>query len=80
MSESELNTLVALTQQSRCRKSMPGFVACRGEMKGQTAIIIYSFRDAASAAAFQKTRQIEANPLRMEILDSAPRDVREFYQ
>jgi hypothetical protein len=80
MSENELKTLVALAQQSRSRKGTQGFVACRGEMKGQTAIIIYSFRDAASAAAFQKSRQIEANPLRLEILDSAPRDVREFYQ
>jgi hypothetical protein len=80
MSQSELNTLVAFAQQSRYRTGTQGFVACRGEMQGQVGIIIYSFQDAISAAAFQKKRQVEANPWRLEILDSNPREVREHHQ
>jgi hypothetical protein len=49
-------------------------------MQGQVGIIIYSFQDAASAAAFQKKRQVEANPLRLEILDRNPREVREHHE
>jgi hypothetical protein len=80
MSQSELNTFVALAQQSRYRQGTPGFIACRGEMQGQAAFIVYSFRDAASAAAFLTFRQSEANPLRLEILDALPREVREYHQ
>jgi hypothetical protein len=80
MSASELNTFVALAQQSRYRKGTEGFIACRGEMQGQAAIIVYSFRDAANAAAFLKYRQTEANPLRLEILDAIPTEVREYHQ
>jgi hypothetical protein len=76
MSQSELNNLVAFAQRSRYR----GFVACRGEMHGQTGVIIYSFLDPASAAAFHKKRQIEAKPLRLEVLDSNPKEVREFHE
>jgi hypothetical protein len=80
MTENELNTLVALVQPLRYKKGTPGFLACRGEMEGQTGIVVYSFIDAASAAAFHMKRQIEARPLRLEILDSKPNEVREYYE
>jgi hypothetical protein len=80
MSENELSTLVALAQHSRYREGTQGFIACRGEMAGQTGILVYSFRDAASAAAFQMRRQIQARPLRLEILDNLPSEVREYHQ
>jgi len=80
MTESELKTLVALTQQTRLKKRTQQFIACRGEMEGQTGIIVYSFADAPSAAAFQIKRQIEARPPRLEILDKSPSEVREYLQ
>jgi hypothetical protein len=80
MTESELSTLVALALQSRSRRGAQGFIACRGEMEGQTGIIIYSFSNVASAAAFQMRRQIEAKPLRLEILDKMPSEVREYLE
>jgi hypothetical protein len=78
MTESELDTLVALVQQSRYRKGTPWFLACRGELEGQTGVIVYSFSDAANAAAFHMRRQIEAKPPRLEILDKKPGEVREY--
>jgi hypothetical protein len=78
MTDTELSTLVAMVQQSRHRKGTPGLIACRGEMEGQTGIIVYSFIDADSAAAFQMKRQIEASPLRLEILDQKANEVREY--
>lgn len=80
MTDSELSTLVAMVQQARHRKGTPGFIGCRGEMEGQTGIIVYSFTDGASAAAFQMKRQIEARPLRLEILDQRPSEVREYQE
>jgi len=80
MSENELSTLVAFAQHSRNRKGLQGFIACRGEMEGQIGILVFSFRDAASAAAFQMRRQIETKPLRLEILDKMPNEVREFHE
>lgn len=80
MSEDELRTLVAFAQQSRTRRCAPGFIACRGKMEGQTGVIVYSFRDAASAAAFQMRRQIETKPLRLEILDKIPNEVLEYHE
>jgi hypothetical protein len=80
MSENELNTLVAFAQHSRYREGTQGFISCRGEMDGQTGIVVYSFRDAASAAAFQRRRQIQASPLRLEILDNRPSEVREYHE
>ena len=80
MTESELSTLVALAQHARDRKCTQGLIGCRGEMTGQTGIIVYTFVDAASAAAFQKRRQIEAKPLRLEIRDKMPREVREYIE
>ncbi len=80
MTESELSTLVALAQQARHREGTPRFVACRGEMDGQTGIIVYSFSDAGTAAAFLRRRQIEAHPLRLEILDKRPGEVREYHE
>jgi hypothetical protein len=78
MTESELSALVALAQHSRATRSARGLVACRGEMEGQPGIIVYSFRDAPSAAAFHMKRQIEARPMRLEVLDKTPREVREY--
>jgi hypothetical protein len=49
-------------------------------MEGQTGVIVYSFRDAASASAFQMRRQIEAKPLRLEILDKLPNEVLEYHE
>jgi hypothetical protein len=80
MSENELTTLVGFAQHSRNRNGAPGFVACRGKMEGQTGVIVYSFRDAASAAAFQVRRQIETSPMRLEILDKVPNEVREYHE
>ncbi len=80
MTESELNTLVALVQQSRYKKGTHGFISCRGEMENQTGVIVYSFSDVASAAAFHMRRQIEAKPPRLEILDRRPSEVREYLQ
>jgi hypothetical protein len=80
MTQSELSTLVALAQHSRDRKCTQGLIGCRGEITGQTGVIVYAFRDAASAAAFQMRRQIEARPLRLEILDRTPREVREYIE
>jgi hypothetical protein len=80
MTANELSTLVALAQHARYRKSAREFVGCRGEMEGQLGILIYSFRDAASAAAFQRKRQIEASPLRLEILDRTRNEVREYHE
>ena len=80
MNESELSTLVAFARHSRYGERTQGFVVCRGEMDGQTGVIIYSFKDAASASAFQMKRQIQASPLRLEILDSRPSEVREYHE
>jgi hypothetical protein len=80
MSENELATLVAFAQHSRNRKGAQGFIACRGEMEGQTGVLVYTFRDAACAAVFQMRRQIEARPLRLEILDHRPSEVREYHE
>jgi hypothetical protein len=80
MSENELSTLVAFAQRSRNRRGAPGFIACRGKLEGQMGVIVYSFRDAASAAAFQMRRQIEAKPLRLEILDRVPNEVLEYHE
>jgi hypothetical protein len=79
MSEKELSTLVALAQHARYRKSAQELIACRGAMEGQMGILVYSFRDAASAAAFQRRRQIEASPLRLEILDKMRNEVPEYH-
>jgi len=49
-------------------------------MQGQMGILVFSFRDATSAAAFQRRRQIEANPLRLEILDKMRSEVREYHE
>jgi hypothetical protein len=78
MTERDLNALVALTQQSRNRRGPQGFIGCRGEMDGQTGIIVYSFTDATSAAAFHMKRQVEAKPWRLEVWDKRPREVREY--
>jgi hypothetical protein len=80
MSANELNAFVTFAQHSRFREGTRGFIACRGEMEGQTGIIVYSFRDAASAACFQMRRQIQASPMRLEILDNTPREVREYHE
>ena len=80
MTESELSIRVAFAQQSRHKKGTPGFIGCRGEMEGQTGVVVYLFTDAASAAAFQRRRQIEAGPLRLEILDNRPGEVREYHE
>ena len=80
MTESELNTRIALAQHSRDRRCMQGLIGCRGEIAGQTGIIVYAFRDAASAAVFQMRRQIEAKPLRLVILDKIPNEVREYIE
>jgi hypothetical protein len=80
MSETELSSMVALTNRSRHIQGITGFVTCWGEMDGQMGVIVYSFRDAASAATFQGRRQIEAKPLRLEILDKSPTEVREYYE
>jgi hypothetical protein len=47
-------------------------------MEGQTGILVYSFRDATCAAAFHMRRQTEARPLRLEVLDRRPSEVREY--
>jgi hypothetical protein len=80
MTESDLSTRVALAQHSRDRRSAPGLIGCRGEIIGQTGVIVYEFRDAASANAFQMRRQIDAKPLRLEILDKMPSEVREYVE
>jgi hypothetical protein len=78
MTENELSTLVTLAQHSRDRRGTQGLIGCRGEMEGQTGILVYSFRDATCAAAFHMRRQTEARPLRLEVLDRRPSEVREY--
>jgi hypothetical protein len=80
MTQSELTTRVALAQHSRSSRTMRGLVGCRGELDGQTGIIVYSFQSAASAAAFHMRRQIESQPMRLEILDKVPTEVREYVE
>ena len=80
MTESELSTLVALAQHSRGRRCTQGLIGCRGEMDGQTGVIVYLFRDATSAATFHMRRQIEAKPLRLEVWDKTPTEVREYIE
>jgi hypothetical protein len=79
MTQSDLTTRITLAQHSR-HKSTQGLIACRGELEGQTGVIVYSFQNAATAAAFQMRRQIEAQPLRLEILDRIPTEVREYVE
>lgn len=57
---------------------MDGLLGCRGELKGQTGIVVYAFRDAECASRFQRRRQVEAKPLMLEILDKIPNEVREY--
>ena len=80
MSANELSTLVAFAQHSRYRERTPGFIACHGEMEGQHGIVVYAFGDAASAAAFQRKRQIQSSPMLLEILDRRPSEVREYHE
>jgi hypothetical protein len=78
MTQSDLSTRIALAQYSRHGRGTQGLIGCRGELDGQTGIIIYLFQNAASATAFHMRRQIEARPLRLEILDRVPNEVREY--
>jgi hypothetical protein len=80
MTNDELQQLVFRAKVAARRVGTEGFIACRGEIEGQRAALIWRFGTTADAERFKLEREMLNSGFRVEILQNAPKEVREYRQ